>query len=186
MAISYPCQVGLPEDLDPAIRGIVFLCCDFQIISQEHDGASGIEQLRKIFKDPLTVWAAAVDRANDRFEMCILAHEDWLELRIRLFANGSDVPFLQIIFRQARAKHGKASKRRAVHDCGWSFTSMEDSDECLQRWVGDNWPILYRENVSVLTLREAVPLNERLSAESPFMFRLISDLFGWFSARRAA
>lgn len=187
MAISYPCQVGLPEDLDPAIKAYVFLCCDFRIISQEHNGSHGLDGLRGYLPpDPLTVWAAAVDRGDTHFEMVVLAHQDWLEWRLRLFAGDSKETFLQIIFRQARQQKGHASKRRIVHDCGWSFTSMAHSDTTLQEWIRVNWPSIYRERIDVLALREMVPVDQRLLANSPFMYRLITDLFGWLSNLRAA
>lgn len=174
MAIAYPCQVGLPEDLHPTIKALIFLCSDFHIITQDHNGKTDLEKLH--LADSLAVWAAVVDRADVRFEVFVLEHEDWLEFRVRLFANGSTKFFLQIIFRQPRKSN--------VPDCGWSFTSLEETDETLRVWVGRVWPTIHNERIDVLRLRELVPREQRLLADSSFMFDRLNELLGWYSQLR--
>lgn len=176
MAIKYPCQIGLPDDLDPAISGIIFLCSDFRIIQQDHDGTEVAHQCNE---DPKIVWAAESVRNSYRFQMVVLQDPDWLEYQVRL-ANGNRKDFLRLVFLQKRkTKHN-------VPHLGWSFCSMPDTDETLREWMKMVWPELYRPNLDVLTLRRLVPQDEKESAGSPFIAKLHQELFGWFSQLRAA
>lgn len=175
MAVTYPCQTGLPSDLDPSFKGIIFLCCDFRIISQEHDGMTCAET----YADETSMkWVAVSDRGSNRMKIVITEDPYWLEFQIRLSTNSGSSDFLRIIFRQKR------ETSKMVHHLGWNFSGSSETDGQLRMWLKMVWPTLYRESIEVDDLRKLIPRPERDLASSGFMLSRISDIFGWFSQIR--
>lgn len=177
MAITYPCQVGLPEDIDPFIKGIIFLCCDFQIISQHHDGVACADKVRE---DKSMIWAVVSDRGEYRFGMYVHEDPNWFELRICLSTGGRSKDFLRVIYRQNR------SLRKPAPHLGWHFSASPETNEMLRRWVRIVWPEQYSESLEVDGFRSLIPPMEQKAASSAFMSNRVNQLFGWFSQLRTA
>ncbi len=175
MLVTYPCQTGLPPDLDAAFKGFIFLCCDFRIISQEYDGVASAEAYAD---EPQMNWVAISDRGTNRMMIAIIEDPHWLEFQIRLSMNGGSRDFLRIIFRQKR------ETQQIVHHLGWNFSGSTETDGQLRMWLKMVWPTLYRDSIEVDDFRRLIPRAERDLASSSFMAKRVSDIFGWFSQIR--